>query len=194
MPHRQFMLAGAAVLALAACGDGEEVLQNNLVAGEPVTNEAAALVPVAANPIEYANLVAAADQYEMQAAEMAIDNAENAEVRALAETIRDDHRRSTELLQQMASQSDPPITPDPTLLPQQERDLEALRGASGAEFDRLWLLQQIAAHEKSFAMVRDYAENAQDGAMQQHARQIVEPLGAHLAHARQLAEQMKAQQ
>lgn len=186
------MLACAAALALGACGDGaNEAADTNLVAGEPLTDPTNDLIPVAANPIEYANLVAANDRFEIESAERALATSENAEVQALARSIIADHRRSTELLRQAAAQAQPPVT---TLLTdytaEQQAKLDGLNGLSGTEFDRRFLIDQIAAHEEAYALVNDYAQEGEDAAMRQHASTVAGPIQQHLARARELAQAM----
>lgn len=187
------LAAAAAMLALAGCEAEEEaVLAENLTQGEPVTDPASALVPVAANPIEYANLVGAANLYQLRAAEMAVERAESPEVRALAQTILADHREAAENLADAAERMEPAVPVTPTLTDVQQGNLDALSGATGAEFDRLWLLQQVAAHEQLYALTSDYATEGPtegvSGPMREHARALEGKAGEHLAAARRLAE------
>jgi putative membrane protein len=74
----------------------------------------------------------------------------------------------------------------------QQANMDALRGARGADFDRLYLTQQVRAHEKAFALVSDYAANGEDAAMRQHAATVEGPIEQHLATARRLAEALPA--
>lgn len=189
MQLRWTAAAAAAAIALAACEQEEQaILANNLVEGEPVTNQVQDLVPTPANPIEYANLVAASNLYEIRAAEMAVERAETPAVRELAQTILSDHREATEALAEAAERMEPAMTITPTLTAEQQRDLNALDGAAGTEFERLWLLQQVAAHEETYGIVQHYAETGQAGPMREHAIEIRDTLARHLEQARSLAE------
>jgi putative membrane protein len=195
MKLRPILAAPAFLLAMGACGDrstdtGEAGVENRLAADEPVTNNVAELVPVAANPIEYANLASASDLYEVESARLALEKSENARVRELAQAILADHQRSTEQLRAIAGEAQPPVTVAPRMDPEQQANLDALRRADGADFDRQYLLQQVAAHEKAFAMTNDYAQNGEDAAMRQHASTVAGPIQQHLARARELAEGM----
>lgn len=192
---RYHLIAPAAALALAACGERADDPASNqaLVPGEPVTNMQAELVPAAVNAVEYANLVAAGDRYEIESAELALERSEHEEVRRIAQTIRDDHRRSTEQLRAAAAQRQPPLAIEPTLSADQQRDMEALRGASGADFDRVWALQQVAAHEKALGLVTGYLATADDQAMADHASAVVGTMQQHLTEVRALAERLEQQ-
>jgi putative membrane protein len=194
----RFLIApAAAALMLAGCGEraAEDTADNRqVVPGEPVTNMQAEMVPAAANAIEYAALVSASDLYEIQSSELALERSENEEVRRLAQTILADHRRSTEMLRQAAAQSQPPISFEPSLSVDQQRDMDRLRGTSGADFDREYVVQQVAAHEKAIGLVTGYLDIAENPAMSQHASSVVGPMQQHLTQARDLAKRMQEEE
>jgi putative membrane protein len=185
----RFLIApAAAALMLAGCGEraAEDTADNRqVVPGEPVTNMQAEMVPAAANAIEYAALVSASDLYEIQSSELALERSENEEVRRLAQT---------EMLRQAAAQSQPPISFEPSLSVDQQRDMDRLRGTSGADFDREYVVQQVAAHEKAIGLVTGYLDIAENPAMSQHASSVVGPMQQHLTQARDLAKRMQEEE
>ncbi|MFN3945880.1 MAG: DUF4142 domain-containing protein [Allosphingosinicella sp.] len=188
------MTAAAGALALAACGTGGDAGAANdqqVVPGEPVTNMQAEAVPAAVNAIEYANLVAASDRFEIESAEIAIERADNEEVRELARMILQDHRQSTERLRQAAAGAQIQLPAEPRLSEDQQRDLDALRGLSGADFDRTWTVQQVAAHEKAMGLVTGYLSTADNQAMADHANSVAGPINQHLIRARDLAKRLQ---
>jgi putative membrane protein len=190
---RYYLIAPAAVLALAACGERSDDTATNqvLVPGEPITNMQGELVPAAVNALEYSNLAAATDRYKIESAELALERSENDEVRRLAQAIIADHRRSTERLRAAAAQRQPPLALEPALSDDQQRDMDTLRGASGGDFDRIWALQQVGAHEKALGLVTGYLATADDQAMADHASAVVGPMQQHLTEARSLAERLE---
>jgi putative membrane protein len=192
---RYYIIAPVAALALVACGEraDDTAANQTLVPGQPVTNMQGELVPAAVNALEYANFAAASDRYEIESAELALERSENDEVRRLAQAILADHRRSIERLRAAAAQRQPPLALEPALSDDQQRDMDVLRGASGADFDRTWTLQQVGAHEKALGLVTGYLATADDRAMADHASAVVGPMQQHLTEARSLAERLERQ-
>lgn len=140
---------------------------------------------------DYVAAAAAGDLYEIEVAGLALAKTANADIKALAEMIRRDHEKSTVDLRGAAKQSQPSIAVDPRLNGEQEADVQALRAAQGAQFDQTYLQQQVAAHEKTLAMVRNYAQNGDAPALQQHASQVAGPVEQHLERARALLQQTR---
>ena len=187
------MLVSAAVLALAACGQGGEtdtaaidnnMAMENMAATDNMAAPADAAVPATGQ--EYATMAAASDMYEIEAARLAAEKAQNADVKSLAEMIRTDHEKSTADLKTAAGQAQPPITVTAAMNPEQQSMIQALQGASGADFDRTYLDQQVQAHQKALAMVQGYAQNGDVEALKQHASTVAGPIQQHLQRAQEL--------
>jgi putative membrane protein len=186
------MLASAAVLALAACGQGGEtdtaatdnMAMDNMAATDNMAAPADAAVPATGQ--EYATMAAASDMYEIEAARLAAEKAQNADVKSLAEMIRADHEKSTADLKTAAGQAQPPITVTAAMNPEQQSMVQALQGASGADFDRTYLDQQVQAHQKALAMVQGYAQNGDVEGLKKHASTVAGPIQQHLQRAQEL--------
>ena len=184
------ILASAATLALAACGGGETTASNEAMADNAVldtgdnmveTNMAApGAAATASTGQDYATMAAAGDMYEIESSRLAMEKAESAELKEIAQMIITDHEKSTADLKTAAGQAQPAITVTPMLNAEQQANMEALRAASGAEFDRLYIQQQIPAHEKTLTLVRDYASNGDVASLKQHAATVTAPVERHL--------------
>lgn len=192
----RILMASAAALTLGACGGGGEA--NDNMATETVAiddgnnmamNEMASGTGVPASGQDYAAMVAASDLYEIESARLAMEKSENAEIDALADMIVTDHEKSTADLKAAVGEAQPPITVTPEMNAEQQANMEALRAADAAMFDRTYLQQQVMAHQKALDMVRGYAESGDVPALQQHASSVVGPIQRHLDRARQLLEQ-----
>ena len=192
----RILMASAAALTLGACGGGGEA--NDNMATETVAiddgnnmamNEMASATGVPASGQDYAAMVAASDLYEIESARLAMEKSENAEIDALADMIVTDHEKSTADLKAAVGEAQPPITVTPEMNAEQQANMEALRAADAAMFDRTYLQQQVMAHQKALDMVRGYAESGDVPALQQHASSVVGPIQRHLDRARQLLEQ-----
>ncbi|QPQ54123.1 DUF4142 domain-containing protein [Allosphingosinicella flava] len=196
----RILAATAALCALAACGDNEtpaandmamndammanDMAMNDMAMDNMMMNGSAAAVP--ANGQDYAAMAAASDMFEIESSRLAQEKAQNADVKSFAAMLVTDHQKSTADLKTAAGQAQPAITVTPQMNAEQTANLEALRGASGAEFDRLYLQQQVPAHEKALAMLQGYAASGDVPSLKQHASATTGPVEKHLARAREL--------
>jgi putative membrane protein len=76
--------------------------------------------------------------------------------------------------------------PPPMLLPMQQRMMNELRRASGANFDRVYLTQQIPAHEMALALHTNYSRAGDTPALRQTAATAVPLVQQHLDEARRM--------
>lgn len=189
------ILASAAVLALTACGGGDDAATNDAgldtnMAVETGDNMAdanmAAPAATASTGQEYADMAAAGDMYEIESAQLAMEKSQNSDLKEIAQMIITDHQKSTADLKNAASQAQPAITVAPALNPEQQANMDALRAASAADFDALWISQQIPAHEKTLALVQGYAASGDVEPLKQHASTVAGPVQKHLDELREL--------
>jgi putative membrane protein len=142
--------------------------------------------PQATNAQQYVALASGGDMFEIQSARIALEKAESAEVRGLAQMILADHQRSSAELGQASAQAQPPLSPAPVLSPSQQTSIEALQRAQGTAFDRLWLNQQVAAHQQALDMAAAYARGGDSEPLRRHAASTIAAIQTHLARARRL--------
>lgn len=193
----RILMASAAVLALVACGRGEDdganasADQNIVLANESVLDNTvvAGNAAVPANGQEYARMAAASDMYEIESSRLASDKAQSQQVKQFAQMLITDHQKSTDQLKTAAQQAQPAITLTPAMDPEQEANMQALQAASGADFERVYLQQQVQAHQKALAMVQGYAQNGDVPGLKQHAQTVSGPIQQHLQQAQQLSTQ-----
>jgi putative membrane protein len=69
----------------------------------------------------------------------------------------------------------------------QTRKLEELKLAAGPDFDKLYIEQQLKAHEEAVALFSNYAAaNGDDDNIRRFAKETLPLLEAHLSHVRGL--------
>ena len=184
------LLVGAACAALlAACQQErspEVVDKAQDMAAAPVGQMSAATMG-SNSQAAYISNAAMGDMYEIQAADMALERTENAQVRELAQMIKTDHTAASERLRAAAQAAGETL---PTELDERRQGmLDNLRAASSAEeFDRVYIAQQVAAHEEALALHRGFADNDENAALAQHAQSVIEPIEMHHQRAEQLQE------
>ena len=181
------LLAGVACVALlSACNQErspEPVDKAQDMASGPVGQTSAATM--GSNMVSaYVPNAAMGDMYEIQAADIALQRSQNAQVKELATMLKTDHTAASNAMKAMLPQAAPDLAP-PTALDQRRQGLiDNLRSASADNFDRTWVDQQIAAHNEALTLHRGFSD--QDSPLAAHARSVVPKIEAHLRRAEEI--------
>jgi putative membrane protein len=181
------LLAGVACVALlAACNreqSPEAVDKVQDAASAPVGQTSAATM--GANMVSaYVPNAAMGDMYEIQAADIALQRSQNAQVKALATMIKTDHTAASNAMKALLPQAAPDITPPTGLDERRQGLIDNLRSASAENFDRTWVDQQIAAHNEALTLHRGFSDN--ESPLAAHARSVIPKIEAHLRQAEQI--------
>lgn len=193
MKTRLTLLAcGAAALALAACNNQENPGQSDPVnAVQDATSEAVGGTSAATlgQTVEgYVMAAAMGDMYEIAAADIALERTQNAQVRELAQMIKNDHTAASQRLAPLAQAAGQTI---PTELDERRQGmLDNLRAASADEFDMVYLNQQVAAHEEALTLHRGFSDNEDNAGLAGHAQSVVAPIEMHHQRSEQLQESL----
>ena len=183
---RPIWIGATCALALAACNQeraADPVDRAQDAASAPVGQMSAATM--GSNMVSaYVPNAAMGDMYEIQAADIALERTQNARVRELAQMIKTDHTAASEALQRQARQAAPDVAIPSSLDQRRQGLIDNLRSASAADFDRVWIDQQIAAHNEALTLHRGFAD--QDSPLAEHARSVVPKIEAHLRQAEAL--------
>lgn len=171
---RTLLIASAATLALAACATEGDMAAPAAAAGDMTPNQRAA----------YVEMAAASDLYEIQSGQLAASRAQNAEVRAFGQMLVEHHTATTQQLTAAATAAGTP--PNPTLMPMQAEMISQLQGATGAEFDRIFVRQQVQAHQMALALHTNYASNGDTPTLRTVAAAAAPIVRQHLERARAL--------
>lgn len=181
----------ALALAAAACNNSnepandlsteanlaEDMAANDVLGANTATNESAAM-PTDANG--FATAVAASDLYEIESSKLAASKSASTEVKELAGHLLSDHQKSTAELKTAASQVK--VTVTPALDAEKQAMLDQLKGASGAEFDRLFVEQQKTAHAKALALLQSFTRDGDAEPLKAFARKATGVVEGHIEH------------
>jgi len=126
------------------------------------------------------------DQFEIQAAQLAEQQASDDQVKQAAKMIRQDHEQSSKQLQQIAQQAG--IQVSQQLKPHQQAMLQELKQMQGEEFDKAFTYGNVAGHTKAILKFRDASKQAQNPQLKQFAQQALPKLQQHLQHAQKMAQ------
>jgi putative membrane protein len=141
--------------------------------------------PKMPEPQEFAESVAESDGYELAAAQAALAQSLNPQVRGFAECMIADHAHMAQALRDAAKAAglEPPHS---QVGGDQARFLASLQGLRGDEFDREYSRQQMLAHTSALTVMRRYAEKGADSHLRRMAASAAPMIERHLQAARQL--------
>jgi putative membrane protein len=191
MKVRHFTVAATLALALAACGQNDSTSADASASGTAVPDDmasASAMPPPAAamSGQEFANAAAASDAFEIASAKLAATNAQSAKVKSFAQDMIKDHTDSTAKLKAAGASASPAITPDPTLKPEQQQQLDELKGKTGADFDTAYAAGQVSAHQQAVDMLKQYSAQGDVPQLKSFADTILPTITHHLDMAKDL--------
>jgi putative membrane protein len=177
--------AALGMLALSACKQEGTSVSNNQTQGQTdeaiVENLGTANVSGAAGSVmdqTYVQNAAASDLFEIETSRLALERATLPSIKTYAQAMIDEHGKSSTELKAAASQAG--IAVPAALAPDKQAKIAALRGLSGAAFDRQYLADQQASHQETLAKVNEYLSSAQPGPLKDHASKLTGVVQQHL--------------
>ncbi|MBR8433496.1 DUF4142 domain-containing protein [Burkholderia cenocepacia] len=128
---------------------------------------------------------------ERQAGQLALDRSSNADVKAFARKMVDDHARIADELRHIGAQKGVPVQARMLVDP----EVTALRAKDGRAFDAAYVaLAGPRAHEAAVRLYETEAKEGRDPQLRAFAARTLPMLNAHLSAARQLAKTVAAAQ
>ena len=186
------------VLGLAACGERDQSVatRDTAMAGPEAGMSADTAAADAGATLSDPNIVALLDEANMadsSAGALASTKATNKAVKDFARLMMSEHHALRKQGQQLAKQLN--VTPVPPannpLKPLVESEMTALKSTpKGAEFDRVYIEQEIAAHKAVLDLAEDahgQAQNEQLKALIEQARPVIQK---HLDQAEEIQDQL----
>ena len=188
-----FTAAAAAALSLAACNrqeaadanPGQSAPVNAVQDATAAAVGATSAATLGANTLQgYVSNAAMGDMYEIEAAKIAMEKSKTKGVLDLAKMIQTDHTTaSNEMKPLVAAAGQTP----PTELDERRKGLlDNLRAAAAADFDKVFLDQQEAAHNEALTLHKGYADNGDNAGLKAHAAKVAPKIQAHLDKVRAL--------
>jgi len=171
---RSLIALAAAALAVGGCSTLDNMMDTGAVPMD-MTPE---------NRAGYVQMAAASDMFEIQSSQIALTRAQHPAVRQFAQMMIDHHSQTTRQLMAAAQASG--VAPTPSLMPMQAQMIANLQQPSGASFDRMYMMQQVQAHQMALALHSNYARDGDTPALRATASAAVPIITQHLARARQI--------
>jgi uncharacterized protein (DUF305 family) len=168
------------VLALGACGSGNESLPGTMMSGSGNTSTSmAAGTATGEGDVEFAQMMIPHHEQAIEMADLALQNdSASADVKALATQIKAAQDPEIKLMQVWlgrwgASQSSGPMGHGSGGMMTDE-DMSSLKDANGSDFDRRWLTGMIDHHQGAVTMAQDVLATTDHAGVKEMATAIVE--------------------
>jgi putative membrane protein len=136
----------------------------------------------------YVTMAASSDNYETESSKMVLAHATNPDVRNFAQMMVTDHANTSAAVMAAAKQASIGKPGGPT--PNHVAMLKKLREAGHADMERLYVSQQVTAHEEALALHQGYAAQGDNPALRAAAAQAVPVVERHLAEIRRINQMM----
>jgi predicted outer membrane protein len=131
---------------------------------------------------EFVDKAASSNLFEIQSSQLALEKAQQNQVRQFAQRMVQDHTAAGDKLKAAAQGQTVPTPLDQ----QHTQMLQTLRGASGAGFDRNYAQMQVTAHREAVSLFDRYAQSGDDQQLKQFASQTLPTLREHLQSIEQI--------
>lgn len=173
---RRTILMTAGLLAMSACGNPGEQDQR---AGAGAENNAPASTLAAPNAQAFVQAQAMSDMYEIAAGKIALSRADNARTKGFAQMMITDHTRASAMLKEAIAASGQSFALPERLDNEHQAKIDILQSLNGADFEREYLGQQMAAHGKALTMLQIYGDNGDLAELRQFAQGAIPVVRRH---------------
>jgi len=126
-------------------------------------------------------------QFEISSSRLALQNSQNPDIKNFAQKMIDDHTKISSQLKSIITSANPDESqPTIALDNQHQKMLNELNGVKGANFDRLYVHDQVAAHKEAVNLFRNYSRNGDNDAIKNFAIQNLPTLEHHQSDVMEL--------
>ncbi len=134
------------------------------------------------------NAAATGNMAEVELGKLAVEKAENPEVKKFGQKMIEDHSKALEELKKVAEQKNTPLPPD--ILPTQKAAKEKLSKLSGAEFDKEYVKTMVEDHKKDVTAFEAATKTVGDADVKAFAEKTLPTLKMHLEMIQDIAGKM----
>lgn len=146
--------------------------------------------PVAAAPTteaaDFVKQAGSGDLYEKTSSQMVMKDAKNPKVKQFAEMMVSDHSKSTADIM-AAAKADGLKPGKPALLPAHAQLIAQLKAAKPADREKLYVQQQVTAHEQALALHQTYSKGGDKPALKAASAKVVPVVQQHLSEVRAMS-------
>lgn len=177
---RMAYLMAASLLAATACGNpAEEDQRAGADTGAVGSDATAGMAEAVPSAQDFAQTAAMSDMYEIAAANIALKRAAGAPTKEFARMMLADRSRSSNDLKDAVAASGQSIAMPGKLDAEHQAQVDILESLSGPDFDREYMSQQMAAHRKALALLKNYGGNGDVAELRQFAQTTIPAVQKH---------------
>lgn len=143
---------------------------------------------VTGGDLAFMNDAAPGGMAEVELGKLAASKTQNAEVKAFAQKMVEDHSKAGEELKSLATQKKVTLPPD--VMPTHKELMDKLSKLSGADFDKGYVQAMVEAHEKDVAAFENVSKTAADTDVKAFATKTLPTLKMHLEMIKGMAGKM----
>lgn len=195
--NRRAALVLALGVALGACADKADdtdtaagVEQSSAGAVDTGASRTGSMDATAPrNDAEILTLVSHSNSAEIASSKLALEQAQNAQVKAFAQDMIKAHTAMEQEGSKLGATLGVGTANTDKAEDKREdtaEDLDELREARNAQFDKAYMKFQVEAHEKTLKMLQDQQEKAQNAELKAMITKAIPQVQAHLTRAEQL--------
>jgi putative membrane protein len=134
--------------------------------------------------------MAIANMAEVETARIALDKSRNAEVKAFAQQMIDDHTKGLDEVKSVAQAKNVTLPSEPDA--KHKAMAKKLQAMSGEKFDKAYLeMAGVKSHKEAHALVVKTQSNAKDNDVKALAAKLQPTIDQHMGHVDQLAANVK---
>lgn len=129
-----------------------------------------------------ARLAASSNVLELETSTLALERSQDADIRAFAQKMIDDHTLAGEKMQTAAQTAGVEVTVE--MNADDQKAVQALRDAT--DFDRAYLDLQVKAHDEAVSLFEAFSSQGEVGPLRDFATETLSTLKDHQGHVRSL--------
>jgi putative membrane protein len=133
----------------------------------------------------YVTAAGMSDLFEINSSQIALQKSQSPEVRKFAQMLINHHTKTTAATVK-AAQKAGMTPPAPMLDPGATASINELQTAAPADFDRIYLAQQVPAHQAALDLHQSYASGGDQAPLRTSAKAAVPIVKQHLAAAQKM--------
>ncbi len=129
---------------------------------------------------DFAHDTSVGNSFEIQSSQLALEKTQSKDIKLFAQHMIDDHGKAQDDLKSAVSASNADVVmPDGSLDGKHQKMLGKLNDEKGKDFDKLYVHDQVVAHDDTVAMFMNYAQDGDNAALKDFANATLPTLKEH---------------
>jgi len=178
---KQRLLAGIAVAAMVFAGGAMAQTSNDATGTTTQAGTSAGGMPQITEASEFVKQAGAGGEYEIRSSKLALKQSKSEDIKRIAQRLIDDHTKAGKELKTTVKDGGVKAKIPEKLDQKHQTMMDELKKAKGttADFDKLYLDQQLSAHQDAIALFSGYAEGGDNDKLKSFAEKTLPTLQEH---------------